>query len=52
MKGRLWAELAAQYDGHDRWYLEALGIGADAGKAVVKASQTFVRRTKRPARAC
>ncbi len=25
----LWAELAAQYDGHDRWYLEALGIGAE-----------------------
>ena len=25
----LWAELAAQYDGQDRWYLEALGIGAD-----------------------
>jgi putative membrane-bound dehydrogenase-like protein len=25
----LWAELAAQHDGHDRWYLEALGIGAD-----------------------
>ena len=25
---RLWAELARQYDGHDRWYLEALGIGA------------------------
>ena len=25
---RLWAELAAQHDGHDRWYLEALGIGA------------------------
>jgi putative membrane-bound dehydrogenase-like protein len=24
-----WAELAEQYDGHDRWYLEALGIGAD-----------------------
>ncbi|RMG35416.1 MAG: dehydrogenase [Planctomycetota bacterium] len=24
----LWAELAEQYDG-DRWYLEALGIGAD-----------------------
>ncbi len=23
-----WAELASQYDGHDRWYLEALGIGA------------------------
>jgi putative membrane-bound dehydrogenase-like protein len=25
----LWASLAAQYDGRDRWYLEALGIGAD-----------------------
>ncbi len=25
----LWAELAAQHDGADRWYLEALGIGAD-----------------------
>lgn len=25
----LWAGLAAQYDGKDRWYLEALGIGAD-----------------------
>lgn len=25
----LWAELATQYDGIDRWYLEALGIGAD-----------------------
>lgn len=25
----LWTELAAQYDGKDRWYLEALGIGAD-----------------------
>ncbi len=24
----LWAELAAQHDGQDRWYLEALGIGA------------------------
>lgn len=24
----LWAELAIQYDGKDRWYLEALGIGA------------------------
>jgi len=27
--GSLWAELAAQHDGQDRWYLEALGIGAD-----------------------
>jgi len=26
----LWADLATQYDGIDRWYLEALGIGADA----------------------
>jgi putative membrane-bound dehydrogenase-like protein len=25
----LWAELAAQHDGKDRWYLEALGIAAD-----------------------
>ncbi len=25
----LWAELALQHDGADRWYLEALGIGAD-----------------------
>lgn len=25
----LWAQLAAQHDGTDRWYLEALGIGAD-----------------------
>ncbi len=24
-----WAKLAKQYDGKDRWYLEALGIGAD-----------------------
>lgn len=26
---KLWASLAVQYDGKDRWYLEALGIGAD-----------------------
>ena len=25
----LWAKLAASHDGKDRWYLEALGIGAD-----------------------
>jgi len=25
----LWVQLAQQYDGKDRWYLEALGIGAD-----------------------
>ena len=27
--GALWAELAVQHDGTDRWHLEALGIGAD-----------------------
>jgi putative membrane-bound dehydrogenase-like protein len=26
---QLWATLAEKYDGKDRWYLEALGIGAD-----------------------
>lgn len=26
---KLWADLALQHDGKDRWYLEALGIGAD-----------------------
>ena len=26
---RLWAELAHRHDGEDRWYLEALGIGAE-----------------------
>lgn len=25
----IWTELATQYDGKDRWYLEALGISAD-----------------------
>ena len=25
----LWADLALQHDGKDRWYLEALGIGSD-----------------------
>lgn len=25
----IWTTLANQYDGNDRWYLEALGIGAD-----------------------
>ncbi|MDX1941340.1 MAG: PQQ-dependent sugar dehydrogenase [Saprospiraceae bacterium] len=28
----LWAELAMQYDGKDRWYLEALGIGAQGNE--------------------
>jgi putative membrane-bound dehydrogenase-like protein len=26
---KLWSQLALQHDGADRWYLEALGIGAD-----------------------
>ncbi len=26
---KIWAQLAMQYDGQDRWYLEALGIGAE-----------------------
>lgn len=26
---RIWTALARQHDGRDRWYLEALGIGAD-----------------------
>ena len=26
---QLWVKLAKSYDGRDRWYLEALGIGAD-----------------------
>jgi len=26
---KFWARLAEKYDGKDRWYLEALGIGAD-----------------------
>ena len=26
---KLWAQLAREHDGKDRWYLEALGIGAD-----------------------
>jgi hypothetical protein len=26
---QLWATLALKHDGNDRWYLEALGVGAD-----------------------
>ncbi len=28
---RLWARLAQQYDGQDRWFLEALGLAAEFG---------------------
>ena len=30
---QLWVELATQYDGKDRWYLEALGIGEKGKEA-------------------
>jgi putative membrane-bound dehydrogenase-like protein len=30
----LWTQLAKQYDGKDRWYLEALGIGAEKNEDV------------------
>jgi putative membrane-bound dehydrogenase-like protein len=30
---RLWSRLAAKHDGRDRWYLEALGIGAAGNDA-------------------
>lgn len=32
MAPELWATLAIQYDGKDRWYLEALGIGAQGNE--------------------
>lgn len=58
----LWTELAMQYDGADRWYLEALGIGADkqwdafltayqqkAGEQMsTKASRDIVWRARTP----
>ena len=31
----LWAKLAQQHDGKDRWYVEALGIGADKNEDAV-----------------
>ena len=56
----LWVSLAQQYDGKDRWYLEALGIGADAqwdkfftaytetagGELTDKASQDIIWRSR------
>jgi putative heme-binding domain-containing protein len=58
----LWAELAMQYDGNDRWYLEALGIGADkqwdaflqayqkkaGGQMMTKAGRDIVWRSRTP----
>src|SRR5438093_512451 len=43
----LWADLAMQHDGRDRWYLEALGIAADQqwdaclGAYLAKASEPW-----------
>lgn len=59
---KLWAELAAQHDGHDRWYLEALGIGAQlrwpecfsayqqkiGGKLDTQAARDIVWRARAP----
>lgn len=42
----LWAQLATQYDGKDRWYLEALGIGAD--KQWDSFFSAFVKRVGNP----
>lgn len=55
-----WARLATQYDGNDRWYLEALGIGADqnwdtcfrawrkltAGQPLSKAAKDIIWRAR------
>lgn len=38
----IWSELALQYDGKDRWYLEALGIGADLNRDLF--FNTWVKR--------
>lgn len=59
---QLWAELAAQHDGHDRWYLEALGIGAErrwpdcfaayqkkvGGKLQTEAARDIIWRSRAP----
>ncbi|MBA4166436.1 MAG: c-type cytochrome [Chitinophagaceae bacterium] len=42
----LWATLASKYDGRDRWYLEALGIGAD--KQWDRFFDAFVQKVKDP----
>jgi putative membrane-bound dehydrogenase-like protein len=42
----LWATLAAQHDGKDRWYLEALGIGAD--KQWDRYFAAYLNTTKNP----
>jgi putative heme-binding domain-containing protein len=42
----LWAILANQYDGTDRWYLEALGIGAD--KQWDRFLKAFLQKNENP----
>lgn len=32
---KIWIKLAKQYDGKDRWYLEALGIGSDMDGSLI-----------------
>ena len=44
--GELWATLAALHDGKDRWYLEALGIGAD--KQWDRYFAAYLNTTKNP----
>jgi hypothetical protein len=45
---KLWAALAQQYDGNDRWYLEALGLAAD--KQWDKYLDAWLAGTKDPAK--
>lgn len=42
----LWTTLAVQHDGNDRWYLEALGIGAD--KQWDKFFSVYLQKVKDP----
>jgi putative membrane-bound dehydrogenase-like protein len=41
---QLWAQLAAQHDGQDRWYLEALGIGS--ADRDTECLQAYLEQTK------
>lgn len=45
----LWAILAAQHDGADRWYLEALGIGAEGKWDACLAAETELDYKRNPA---
>ncbi len=61
---QLWSQLAEQHDGQDRWYLEALGIGAElrwpecfaqymrsASSAAAAARRDIIWRSRAPAAA-